>query len=365
MAAWGGRLFGPDTPPAGIAAEVSLDVGAVQVRAPGAAPRRVAVTELALRYTGFNNSQFEIAWRDAAGAWACHLNDPGDIAALLAAWPRDLAPLPRGLGGPRRRAALSWMGIAIIIALPLTLLAAFAFSQDRVVDAIAARISPEVERQIGAITLAQVKAATRFVEEGPEALALASVARRLVVEGQTDYRFHLADDKVVNAFAVPGGDIVVNRGLLRATASPDELAGVLAHEIQHVALRHSLKGMIRSAGLTVLFTLIVGDPDVTLAGRAADRLLSLKFSRDAEREADEHGFSLLVQRGIDPHGMVRFFETLAKQDSSAPPALLSTHPASAEREAALAARLKALPKDCCKPLTLEGAWPPNATNAPL
>ena len=238
------------------------------------------------------------------------------------------------------------------------LLVAFLFSQERVIDLIAAQISPEVERQIGAATLAQIKATTRFIENGPEAEALATVAQRVVGDDAANYRFHLADDKLVNAFAVPGGDIVVHRGLLAATRSPDELAGVLAHEIQHVALRHSLKGMIRSAGWSILFSLAVGDLGATLVGQAADRLATLKFSRDAEREADDHGFSLLVERGIDPRGMVSFFDTLAKKDGATPPALLSTHPASAEREAALAARLKALPAGCCKPLHVEVAWPP-------
>lgn len=99
-------------------------------------------------------------------------------------------------------------------------------------------------------------------------------------------------------------------------------------------------------------------PSATLTGQAADRLLNLKFSRDAEREADEHGFSLLLARGIDPHGMVAFFATLAKQHGAALPALLSSHPASAEREAALVARLEKMPANCCKPLVIDGVWPP-------
>ena len=193
---------------------------------------------------------------------------------------------------------------------------------------------------------------------GAQAQALAAVARQVVGDDAASYRFHLADDKMVNAFAVPGGDIVVNRGLLTATRSPEELAGVLAHEIQHVALRHSLQGVVRGAGLSLLFAIVIGDASATLAGQAADRLLGLKFSRDAEREADEHGFGLLLMRGINPHGMVAFFATLAKQGGATPATLLSTHPTSAEREAALATRLKKMPANCCEPLVIDGAWPP-------
>jgi len=360
MTVWAGRLFGPGQPAAGTEVEVSMEADTLRLRAAGEYARQVAVTALSVRHTGFNDSQLQLAWQDSAGAWACHLGAAADIAALLAVWPRERAPLPRKLSGARRRRMLPWATLTIIIALPLMVLAAFLMSQDRVVDFIAARISPAVERHIGAATLAQVKTTTRFVEQGPQAQALAAVARQLVAGDASAYRFHLADDELVNAFAVPGGDIVVYRGLLEATRSADELAGVLAHEMQHVALRHSLKSLIRGAGMSMLWAIIVGDAGSTLAGQAADRLLSLKFSRDAEREADAHGFNLLVERGIDPHGMVRFFATLAERDGATPPALLSTHPASAEREAALAARLASLPADCCKPLH-DGPWPPRAT----
>jgi predicted Zn-dependent protease len=116
--------------------------------------------------------------------------------------------------------------------------------------------------------------------------------------------------------------------------------------------------MIRSAGMSLLFSMLVGDLGATLVGQAAENLAGLKFSRDAESEADTEGFNLLVARGIEPRGMVRFFATLAAENGATPPALLSTHPASAEREAALAARLKALPDNCCQPLQVAGDWPP-------
>lgn len=130
--------------------------------------------------------------------------------------------------------------------MPLLVLTAVLLKQGQVIDFIVQRISPELERQIGAASLAQVRATTRFIEQGAAAQALAAVARQVVGDDTASYRFHLADDKRVNAFAVPGGDIVVNRGLLAATRSPEELAGVLAHEIQHLALRHSLQGVARA-----------------------------------------------------------------------------------------------------------------------
>lgn len=358
MGSWRGRLFGPGQAAAGSEVEVTLDFGALLLRVPGEPPRQVAVSELALRYTGFNNRHLELAWQGSDGAWACHLDRPAEMAALLAAWPAERVPLPASVAGAPRHATLPWAALALFIALPVVLLVTFVLSQERVVDFIARQISPEVERQIGAATLAQLKLTTRFVEQGAEAQALARVAHALTVGAAGTYRFHLADDKLINAFALPGGDIVVNRGLIAATHDAGELAGVLAHEIQHVALRHSLKGMIRSAGMSLLFSMLVGDLGTTLVGHAAENLAGLKFSRDAENEADVEGFNLLVARGIDPRGMMRFFATLAGASGATPPALLSTHPASAEREAALAARVKALPADCCQPLQVAGGWPP-------
>jgi predicted Zn-dependent protease len=82
---------------------------------------------------------------------------------------------------------------------------------------------------------------------------------------------------------------VVNTGLVAATRRPEELAGVLAHEIQHVELRHSLKGIIKHSGLSGLWMFATGDIGSGMAGDTATRVLSLRFSREAEREADTRG----------------------------------------------------------------------------
>lgn len=357
MAPWAARLFGPGQPASGVAVELKLEHGVLIVEWRGAAPLRIAAVQLSARYSGFNHRQFELAWRDGAGAWACHLAQPADIASLLASWPPALASVTARLSPPPRR-LLSWPALGVLIGLPLLLLALVFGARERLVDFITAQIAPSVERQIGAAAMAQVRATTELISEGDQWQALNTVANAVAGADTSAYRFHLAADDGVNAFALPGGDIVVNRGLLLATHNPDELAGVLAHEIQHVALRHSVKGVVRGAGLSLLWSLLLGDAGATVAGQAADRLLSLKFSRDAEREADAAGFSLLVERRIDPRGMVNFFASLAAQDAATAVALLATHPASAEREAVLKARMTALAPQCCRPLPVTSAWPP-------
>jgi predicted Zn-dependent protease len=154
---------------------------------------------------------------------------------------------------------------------------------------------------------------------------------------------------------LPGGIIVVNSGLISATRRPEELAGVLAHEIQHVEQRHSLRGAIQDLGLRGLWTVATGDVGATLAGQAAVELTSRKFSRDDEREADQGAFDLLVQHRIDPSAMADFFTTLDKRVDAQIPELLSTHPASAERKRALVELSQAA--GTFDPLTVN-TWPP-------
>jgi hypothetical protein len=160
----------------------------------------------------------------------------------------------------------------------------------------------------------------------------------------------------VNAFALPGGVIVVNTGLIAATSRPEELAGVLAHEVQHVELRHSIRGMVKDLGLRGLFAFATGDRGGSLLGEAAVGLASLKFSRDDESQADQAAFDTLIAAEIDPSGLPAFFEIMHKQGQHAPAAFVSTHPLSADREAALRARLSTGTK-VYTPLRFD-RWPP-------
>ena len=135
-----------------------------------------------------------------------------------------------------------------------------------------------------------------------------------------------------NAFALPGGTVVMTDAMVRAFNNPDLVAGVLAHEIGHVVEEHGLRQIYQSLGVYVLVALIAGDTgpileDVLLEGGV---LLSLSYSRAHEREADEFGIRLADEAGFNPAGLLAFFEHLpdAREDESN---YLSTHPASGER----------------------------------
>ena len=164
------------------------------------------------------------------------------------------------------------------------------------------------------------------------------------------YHFKVVDTEVVNAFAIPGGYLYVNIGLIRAAENESELAGVIGHEIGHVVGKHGVKQMTRQLGLAAVAQLALGENQSKLkqmvAGLAANGVL-MKYGRDAEREADRYAVQEMYDAGIDPEGMATFFEKLLKLQKGKPSKLeqiFSTHPPTAERIAAVRARIAQLPR---------------------
>jgi beta-barrel assembly-enhancing protease len=220
-------------------------------------------------------------------------------------------------------------------------------------------ISTEREMDLGRQVFAIMRDSLKLVEQGPAHDAATSIVTRLTHGSKYRYEVHVSDDETLNAFAMPGGIIVVNTGLIAATTGPEELAGVLAHEVQHVERRHSIRGAIKELGLRGLWAVATGDLGGTLAGQAAIEFTSLKFSRDDESEADSRGFDALVRAGIDPSGMPAFFETMSKEAADAPVSFLSTHPLSEDRKREMEQRVAELGRTDFAPLAF-GAWPPVA-----
>lgn len=140
------------------------------------------------------------------------------------------------------------------------------------------------------------------------------------VEGYQPYdlKVYILPGKTVNALALPGGGIVVFEGLLNQAESPEELAGVIAHEIQHILLRHSTRGIIRNMAQSMLLALFLGDVNSVMEGvtNLAGELETLGLSREMEEEADQKGMALILAANIDPHGMIRIFEKLMQAESA-------------------------------------------------
>jgi predicted Zn-dependent protease len=206
--------------------------------------------------------------------------------------------------------------------------------REKIEDAIAELIPAGIEEQLGRATMTQLAVPTQLCSSEPIKRPVDEIVERLsgaLNRNEYTFRVSILDDPTVNAFAVPGGYIVLFRGLVERTESPDELAGVLAHEMQHVTQRHSLKGMIRAAGIVSLLSLITGDTSAIAA--AAGQLTHLSFQRADEEDADREGMRVLQRARLDAAGMVHMYQKLGQEapDIVGPARYLSTHPQTADR----------------------------------
>jgi predicted Zn-dependent protease len=167
---------------------------------------------------------------------------------------------------------------------------------------------------------------------------------------QYPYSFSIADYREINAFALPGGPVWINRGVLHAAANESQVAGVLAHEIAHVSQRHAASQVTQGAfanwGLGLLSAMLGNTGGAGAARTAAGALagsMFLKFSRDDESEADRVGLQILTRAGWDARGMVELFEVLRRtqqRDPTAVETFFSTHPSAEDRIADLQADVR-------------------------
>ena len=169
-----------------------------------------------------------------------------------------------------------------------------------------------------------------------------------------DWHFAVVNTDVVNAFALPGGYIYVNRGVLERASTMDELAGVLGHEIEHVVLRHTIKQMQQEQGANVGLSIACALTNVCNNEAAATAIniggtaVFAKFSRQDEVQADDGGFQNVMRAGISPAGMLSFFKKLLAEEqsqggSSSTAAWFSDHPGTQDRIADIQGLLSKVP----------------------
>lgn len=230
---------------------------------------------------------------------------------------------------------------AIIIALAMTVGVADAqtkinpgwnlFSAEQDVQ-IGQQSIPEVERQMPILNDSETQA---YINRIGQKLAANAGGPKF------PYQFRVINAADINAFALPGGPIYINRGIIDNAKNEGELAGVMAHEIAHVALRHGThqasKAQGAQAGLSILGGILGGKVGANTAqilntvGGLGLNVLFLKFSRELETQADIRGAQILAASGYTPQDMVGFFQTLSRADSSKKTTFLSDHPAPPDR----------------------------------
>lgn len=221
------------------------------------------------------------------------------------------------------------------------------------VRAVVAKVPPQMEQEFGKGLLDELKGELEFSDDTNEVARLAAVAQPLldVLPRTQQWQFYVVKEPAPNAFALPGGHIVVTSGLLRLASRPEEVLGVVAHEVAHVTHKHGFRNTISAAGPFLVFQLFLsggGGSMAAVAGGSA-LLVQQSFSQEYEKEADDVGWKYLVAANIDPRGMIDIFRKLkvAELADNQPrllPKAFESHPDTDKRIARLEAKWKRLPR---------------------
>ncbi len=212
------------------------------------------------------------------------------------------------------------------------------------------------EQRLGMVVIDHLAPAKKRCTDSKRMAVIQRLVNRLAAHAPSnpyEIKLIVVNQGMINAFAAPGGYIVVFRGLLEHTERPEQLAGVLAHEFQHIYKRHTTSAVIQHSASSLLLAAVAGDFSgaMTYGIEAARTIGMLRYSRGFEREADTEGFRLLVRAGIDPAGMVEFFQMLQKKYPDMPGMLgyLSSHPNTQERITYLKTLVQTSPDAQSKP----------------
>jgi Zn-dependent protease with chaperone function len=318
----------------------------------------VEFSDLTISAGGLDHNQLVAAWLSSAGQRTLYLKGPELIRAFRQAAPAHLSqPLEQAaeeVRQVRQRHRVVWGlvgGSVLAVVLGLWL------GSDLLVELAVNRIPVEWEQKLGESAYREFLTGQDVMKDGLAVGAVKEMTQRLASHvPHNPYRFDVTVVKsdVVNAFALPGGYVVVFTGLMKKADSPEEVAGVLAHELNHVLQRHGLERIIKQLGFVAVVSIVLGNPP-GLGGvmkQLGIELMTLKFGRAQETEADTTGLDLLHRAKVNPEGMITFFQRLAEKDEGRVE-WLSTHPMSSARADHLKARLAEMPKQTSEPFSFE------------
>lgn len=354
--------FGDEYPAAGAPCFVQVDGDGLRItfesEGGDGAREDVPFSALTVSAGGLDHDQLVVKWTGPKGERTLYLKNPDVIRAFRQAAPAHLSHsferAAERVRQVRHRGRFVWslVGGAILA----TVLGLW-FGSDLLVELAVSRIPVEWEQKLGESAYRDFLSHQEVMKEGPAVTALGEMTQRLTEQiADNPYKFDVTVVKsdVVNAFALPGGYVVVFTGLMKKAESGEEVAGVLSHELNHVLQRHGLERIVKSLGLLTVVAIVLGDQQglVGMMKQIGVELLTLKFGREQETEADLTGLQLLQRAKIDPSGMIRFFERLSEKDQGRME-WLSTHPMSTARADRLKAELAALPKKSPEPFTFD------------
>ncbi|MFO1391759.1 MAG: M48 family metallopeptidase [Agitococcus sp.] len=317
-------------------------------------PIELHSSQLSVSVGGIEHDELFLNWCDSEGVqWALKAVSRADIELIANSAPQALQPHLSKWHHRHRHHKTFWGLLGAAVATVVFVLALLLWQYQHMVSWVTSQIPISAEQQLGQAALAQIKAEGDIIESGKAVVALAEIGNKVTRGSNYQYQWLIKQDETVNAFALPSGIIVVHSALIQKADNAEELAAVLAHEVQHVEQRHSLKNMIHSAGWAVVLAVVLGDVSGVTAV-IAHQVGSSYFSRELESEADKLGYATLVKAKIKPDGMVSFLQKLADLSQQQPTALawISSHPDTLERVADIKQLLKEQPCDECKSLII-------------
>ena len=241
------------------------------------------------------------------------------------------------------------MKIPLIFFLSMTLISCAAINRLNL-------LSTEDEAELGQQAAHEIERSVRIYRDRVVNAYIDSLGQALVQASRLSkfrYHFKVVDAPEINAFALPGGFIYVNLGLIKAAETESELVGVIGHEIGHVEEHHGARKITKMYGLAVVTDFILGEGESTMKRKVLAQLVGfgggltvLKYGRQAERESDKFAVQCLMNAGVHPDGIARFFETLLKLQKRQPKgvqAWFSTHPPTQSRIDIVRAEIAKLP----------------------
>ena len=303
----------------------------------------------------------------------------GGEAVLTLSNPDIVAQLERH-GGKRLHAHWLFrpslpMALTTLLAI-VVLVAGFGYGLPQLVHPVAVLVPASWEKELGEQVVKNLAHEQGFCAGEAGQKALDGLTARILPrqkEGR-GLTVRVVNEPVVNALAAPGGQIILFNGFIQQAETPEEVAGVLAHEMAHDLERHPLKSVLRAMGLQMMIGAVTGDMSAIdgIVGNVAALVLILKYGREAEQEADRIALKMLNQANLQGEGLITFFERIQKNATGVNvPEVFSTHPLTSERLEGLRGRatgtLPALDQAQWKALRTicDGAPRPDAGSARL
>ena len=203
---------------------------------------------------------------------------------------------------PHKRKLRYFLMILACVTLPPFIFAVWMYGIPAITDAVADQVPTEWEEKLGQDYFQAIFQETIKEPDPKVRTALDAISKRLLAAAPDQpyqFRIHVHPSKMVNAMALPGGTIIVFQGLINITETPEELAGVLAHEFQHVLKRHSTRGIIRSEAINIFATVVSGDSMMNVILQAGGMMEFLRYSRKLESQADAEGMKMVLAAQVE------------------------------------------------------------------